>query len=555
MTDSASPAVPRSTARPPGAGPRALRRRLEAAGISLLAALVLYVGTRWPAAGPLVGVGFALFLAPAVVERWRSPIFGFVPGWLVWLWASHWQLSTYHWIAAILLPPILSAGYVLAPVLAAGLRRATGAPAWVILPIAMGTTEWLNPMVNPGNFNLYGVGTFLFDWPVLAQAADVIGAPGLTVLWMIPCGLLIDVARWWIDGTGPCGRRFVVSGGIASAAVVAALVGYGLVRPAQVTSQPGPRVAIIQPSLDHGYDINRRVVSQQQQMTARWVKPGAADLIVWPENAILANYERTPEYQSVVRWLADSRDAPMLFGAQGTDPTGTRPSNTAYLVDQAGEITAEYHKVILFPFTERRVFPALEEVWPWLHRQVIRLTLLAWRDAPNGWAPEKPEVLPAEIAGETWRVWTPICYETSYPDLGRDARMQGAEFYVNLTSTGWLGWPPANAMLAASVMRAVEGRVGLVRAANTGVSGFVSPTGEISEILRGEETGAAKLEAGVLIRRVHISDVPPPFYSRWGGYLDPVSFILVLAAFGWGFVRRRQAAARPTAAREEHGGS
>lgn len=557
MAELSPASQPRTAAPSSERGPGPARRRLEALGISVLAAVVLYAGTRWGVAGPLVGIAFALFLLPAVVERWRAPLTGFLPGWLAWIWIAHWHLVKYHWIAVILLPPVLTIGYLAAPLLAAALRRTTGAPAWVVLPLSMGATEWLAPQVNPGSFNLYGVGTFLYDWNVLVQAADLVGGLGLGVLWMIPCGLLVDLLRWRVDGTGAVGRRFVLSGAVAAAVVLIGLVGYGLMRPGQIDSRPGPRIAIIQPSLDHAYDLTRQVVNKQQQMTAQWVAPGEADLIVWPENAILAPYESSPEYHSVVEWLSSSRDAPMLFGAQGTDPTGARPSNTAYLVNQQGEIAAEYHKVVLFPFTERRVFPALKEIWPWLHEQIIRLTLLAWRDAPNGWAPDGPEVITAEIDGRTWRVWTPICYETSYAKLGRDARTQKAEFYVNLTSTGWLGWAPANAMLAASVLRAVEGRVGLVRAANTGVSGFVSPTGRIEEILRGARTGRPQLEAGALIRRVHISSAPVTLYARWGGLLDPLSFILCLLGIGVGLVRRWRMARSPavtsTTGEEQYG--
>jgi apolipoprotein N-acyltransferase len=125
---------------------------------------------------------------------------------------------------------------------------------------------------------------------------------------------------------------------------------------------------------------------------------------------------------------------------------------------------------------------------------------------------------------------------------------------VNLTSTGWLGWPPANAMLGASVLRAVEGRVGLVRAANTGVSGFVGPDGEITDILLGAEHGRPQMDAGALIARVRISHEPIPFYARWGAWIDPLSFILCIGTLVVGFVWRRFASPPdpvPATAREE----
>lgn len=525
----------------PDPGP--FRRRVEALCVSLLGGVFLWAGLRWPEAGPLVGVAYAVLMAPAVVHRWRAPLFGFLPGFLAWVWLAHLPLKQFHWIAVVALPPLLTWSYFLAAVLASWLRRITRWPAWIILPIALGAGEWIRPFVNPGEFNLYGVGAALFDWTVLIQAADLVGAQGLTVLWMIPCGLLVEGARVLLDRNAPQsmavpGHRSLLLGSAASLVVVVGLVTYGMVRGATVESHPGPRVAIVQPSLDHAYDLTRQVVLQQQRMTANWVPPGSSDLVVWPENAILAPYERTPEYQEVVAWLARSRQAPLLLGAQGFSPDGTRPSNTAFLVNEQGEIAADYHKVVLFPFTERYVFPGLANVWPWLHERLIGLTLLAWRDAPNGWGPDEPEVITAELGGEPYRIWTPICYETAYTRLGRKARQQGADFFVNLTSTGWMGWAPANSMLGASVMRAVEARVGVVRAANTGVSGFISPIGTIDEVLMGKQHGRPQLDAGVVISRVQLSKASQPVYSRWGSWIDPLSFILCLGVLVFGLVRR-----------------
>ncbi len=77
-----------------------------------------------------------------------------------------------------------------------------------------------------------------------------------------------------------------------------------------------------------------------------------------------------------------------------------------------------------------------------------------------------------------------ICYESIFAPLGRVYRKQGAGFFVNLTNDSWYGRPPLWARTSALwqhpahlVMRAIENRVGVARAANTGISGFVDPLG------------------------------------------------------------------------------
>lgn len=82
-----------------------------------------------------------------------------------------------------------------------------------------------------------------------------------------------------------------------------------------------------------------------------------------------------------------------------------------------------------------------------------------------------------------------ICYESLFEDLSRDYRRRGADFVVNITNDSWFGRTAAPYQHAAHlVMRAIENRVGIARAANNGISEFVDPLGRVYHATRLDDT-------------------------------------------------------------------
>jgi apolipoprotein N-acyltransferase len=375
---------------------------------------------------------------------------------------------------------------------------------------------------------------------VLIQAADLVGSYGLTFLWAIPAALLADLAKRAIDGPRPGDARRLRWGAAAAVAATAFLLLYGAARIGRVPEGPGPRIAVIQPALEHSFQLTPQVLTGTVQQTLATVPRGAADLIAWPENSILANLDRWPEYEKSVATVAATLGTPVLFGTQNFGPDGKRPTNTAMIIDPAGSRAGRYDKVVLFPFTERRGFPWLERQFPALGQLLTKVTLAAWRNAPHGFSGPGAIPLTLETGSGTWTFWTPLCYESCYPELGREARQRGATFFVNLSSEGWLGWTLSNNQMGVNILRAVENRVGMVRVGNTGPSAFVAPDGRVEEYLRGAKTGRLRLEEGTLIRAVTVPQGAPPPYTRWGGLIDRAWGAAWAAAMAWFLVRRRR---------------
>jgi len=73
-----------------------------------------------------------------------------------------------------------------------------------------------------------------------------------------------------------------------------------------------------------------------------------------------------------------------------------------------------------------------------------------------------------------------ICYEVIFPDAARDYKRKHADVLVNITNDAWFGRTSAPYQhLSMAVFRAVENRLFLVRAANSGISAVIDPTGTI----------------------------------------------------------------------------
>ena len=73
-----------------------------------------------------------------------------------------------------------------------------------------------------------------------------------------------------------------------------------------------------------------------------------------------------------------------------------------------------------------------------------------------------------------------ICFEDIFPEIASQFTRNGAAFLVNITNDAWYKKTSAAYQHAqASIFRAVENRVNVIRAANTGVSCFIDQKGRI----------------------------------------------------------------------------
>ena len=123
-----------------------------------------------------------------------------------------------------------------------------------------------------------------------------------------------------------------------------------------------------------------------------------------------------------------------------------------------------------------------------------------------------------------------ICFEDVFGHLARKFARGGAQILVNMTNDAWFGDSAEPCLhLQSSVFRAVENRVNVVRSANTGISCFISPCGEILSRVS-DDSGRDVLLAGEKTQELEIVPMPS-FYTTFGDIFAWLCLIASLLTF------------------------
>ena len=264
-----------------------------------------------------------------------------------------------------------------------------------------------------------------------------------------------------------------------------------------VTPDSMVRVAVCQPSYDpwtekfarSSYEMVREMLDLSKLAVDK-----NTYLLVWPETSITSSVDvdhikQHPDVSTIAQFIHNFPGLHVLTGADMQQvyenckekPNGTARStqdpslwwnayNSALFID-SNTATDFYHKSILVPGTEQMPFV---QHFPWIDKLAVQLDensisgSLGRSEAPRVFRSDKMNVAPV------------ICYESIYGDyVGRFVK-DGADVIAVITNDAWWGNTPGYKQhLAYAQLRAIEHRRWLVRSANTGISGFINPYGEV----------------------------------------------------------------------------
>jgi apolipoprotein N-acyltransferase len=456
--------------------PRALRLGL-AVGSGLLCAIAF---PPWDA-GPIAFVGLVpLFLALEETTPRQAAWLGYAAGLSFYLATIWWVINTMttygrmplalSLVALLLLCGILAAyAAAFAWLLVAG-RRWLRFPGWIEPLFAAGlwvALEFLRTYLFSG-FPWALLGYSQYRQPTVRLLASAVGVYGISALLVLVnatlAGLLVlyVTPREQRDGW----RAALLPAGLATLAVLAT-VGYARVLWRDPTGGAAVRVGLLQGNIDQSLKWDRSYQRATLGIYERLVRRIAAEkpaLIVWPETAIPFFLRREPELSARVYRLVGETGIPMLVGSPDVGDDG-RLHNTAFLLGRDGQIRGRYDKRHLVPFGE---YVPLHQIFFFLDKLVVGIGDFGRGRTATVFSPD----------GARFSVM--ICYEVIFPGEVREFVRDGAEFLVNITNDAWFGRSGAPSQhLAMAAMRAVENGTYLVRAANTGISAVIAPTGEI----------------------------------------------------------------------------
>jgi apolipoprotein N-acyltransferase len=356
-------------------------------------------------------------------------------------------------------------------------RERSIAPLVWASPVLWVGLEYAKSVIASG-FPWMDLGYGLFGQPRLIQAADLGGHHLLSFALVLCNGLivaLIDRQRRAVRWNIHFERRLL----IAAVAFLVFIGGYSLVR-YQVVATISARslqaqVAVVQGNIDQAQkwspEVKAATVDTYLSLSRRALQGRDIELVVWPETALPFYPQQDPLIQRVIAF-AEARNAWLLTGAplyslpQQSDATQQiRYYNGAILIGPDGREHGRHAKQHLVPFGE---YVPLRQYLPFLEPLVVSVGDFT------------PGLEKGPLALGSMRLGILICYESIFPEIAHEAVVRGANLLVNLTNDAWYGRSSAPYQsLAMAVLRAVENKRTLIRAANTGISGVVDPLGHV----------------------------------------------------------------------------
>jgi len=253
-----------------------------------------------------------------------------------------------------------------------------------------------------------------------------------------------------------------------------------------------------------------------------------SDVIIWPE-AAYPGFFNVDSDRKRISTLARQLETPILLGGlhyERIDSDQGRYFNSAYLILPRNNEENRYDKVRLVSFGE---------YVPWRKFfGLIGLERFAYSLGVSDF--EAGTQVKIFSLDKQKKFSVLICFEDTFPYLARRAVSDGARFLVVITNDAWFSKSAAPEQhLQASIFRAIENGVPLIRAANTGISAVITSQGTVLERVK-DPLGNDTFIAGGISASVSLTSGKTFYQTK--GYLIPYFCLIFVTG---GFILGRQA--------------
>jgi len=356
------------------------------------------------------------------------------------------------------------------------------------------------------------------------QIASITGAWGVSFLVMFVNVSIVEIIWSWKNKKWPKLKPAIISLSL----LLFLTLGYGIysLRIVRVTGHKTQdtrcamlKISVIQGNIPQELKWDQEYAKFIAGRYAALTKQAAIDkpdLIIWPEASIPGILGENDFIYQDISSLVESIKIPLLSGAVVYDQG--KYFGSALLFSASGEIIGRYDKLHLVPFGE---YIPLRNALPFLQ------TIVPIGEISRGKEYTIFDGVKVSGCQSVIRFAVLDCFEDVFPALSREFVKRGAGFLVNITNDAWYKKTSAPYQhLQASVFRALENRVYLARAANTGISGFISPTGKIISLVQ-DAAGKETFITGFDTKEIPLQDNPGSFYTKFGDFFIPACILII----------------------------
>ncbi len=427
------------------------------------------------------------------------------------------------------------------------LRKRLRLPFIFTVPFIWVSLEYLRSFPSFG-FPWFFIGHSQYLNLSIIQIADITGVYGVSFLVVMVNAAIADlIEQLFVNGRFKLGinpvvlhdkrrslRSFIIV--VPSLLLLFAfLYGYISLKNCEPL-QNGPDVCVVQGNIPQGIKLDPDEMQQEEilmkyvNLSLKTVEKGI-DLIIWPETMVPGILNIDPVVldrkidrlsKESIQKLANDTRANLIVGGTAIDIVDKLPLyfNTAFFYDRKGKLVDRYDKIHLVPFGE---FIPFKDYFPFLTH------LVPYEVSLNNGKRRTIFELDKREDQKAFKFGVIICYEDTIAPLVREFRKDGVDFMVNITNDAWFcDSSELDQHLAVMVFRAIENRICITRAANTGISSFVAPDGEIYDYLAMD--GKYREIDGILCNKIRYTKTTDTWYTSHGDVFA-VSCLVVTTMF------------------------
>jgi apolipoprotein N-acyltransferase len=388
--------------------------------------------------------------------------------------------------------------------------KRTNFPSLYIAPLFWVVLEFLRSYIFTG-FPWSSIGYTQYKFLTIIQIADITGIYGVSFLIVAVNGALADLflLKRRIKEMPLFPLSHTVIGLISLLVFIILSIIYSQIRLNEERPSNQFTASIIQGNIEQ----DKKWESSYQDVVIETYKiltlQSITDqpyIVVWPETAVPFFFETDINYTNDLVDFQKQLNTHLLFGSilvKGKTNEKYLLSNSAVLLDRDGKVTYIYDKIHLVPFGE---YIPLQKFLFFVNKLVVGI---------GDYVPGDNYIKAKTPFGD---FATLICYEIIFPGLVRKFYSNEGDFIVNITNDAWFGKTKGPYQhFSMAVFRAVENRKPVIRAANTGISGFIDSNGRILSTTK-------LFQQSVLTRDIK-TDNTRTFYSKYG---DLFSYIWIV---------------------------